>query len=797
MLRNNLKMMLRNMRKHSLHSFINIAGLSVGLSCFIVIALYVRHELSFDREFADSKSIYRITMSSSVGGNSNHIPTSYPAIAPAMAERFPSIEKYTRIYNFKYSRVEPTFRLDDKVYYEQKVIFGDSTFFDLFNFNFSAGEAARALANPNSVVITESVARKYFGSEPAIGKVLRFNGRADLEVTAVLKDIPSTTHIQFDFIIPLSYFTTGGSKMLESWNMDWFWTYLTIPDPAQVSVVETGINQLASEKIKDEQAEYDLKFFLQPLESVHLYSKFDYNTDLVQNSDIGSLYIFITVGVLVLLISAINFINISMAVASGRFKEIGISKVLGAMKSQLRLQYLTESITVCLLSLAIAFVLLQLSLPLFSALLDAPLTIDLTRDLMLLAGIVLFTILTGLVSGIFPALYISSLEPQRVLKGIWKQGQGGAAFRKSLVGMQITIAVFLVIGTVVIFRQLKFIQERPLGYDKDHVVLVTVRDTKLVRSYHAFKNALLNETSIRNVSSVSEPIGREVQFMSFDVEGHDKPQYVKILNVTHDFVNTLGLEIVKGRDFSRDVSTDSLSGFLINEAAAKAFGWTDPVGKAIDHSFRTDKQGRVIGVVKDFNFEPLQKQIDPIVIWFGGPYWYVTVNIEQGKTTEALAALDREWKKFEQEKPLSFQFLDQSIQHVYDKEQRLGRVFFVFSILSIATAIIGLYGLISFVAAQRVSEIGIRKVLGASVRSILYLLSKEYMVLLVIAFAVAAPLTWLIINQWLEGFAFRIDWSVAYFIIGFVATAVIVLATVISKGWSAATTNPVNTLRSE
>jgi putative ABC transport system permease protein len=394
-------------------------------------------------------------------------------------------------------------------------------------------------------------------------------------------------------------------------------------------------------------------------------------------------------------------------------------------------------------------------------------------------------------------LFISSLEPQRVLKGIWKAGQGGAKFRKALVGMQIAIAIFLVIGTVVIFEQLRYIQDRPLGYEQDHVVLLTVRDTKVVKSYHAFKNALLGETSISNVSSVSEPIGREVQFMTFKVEGHDKDQFVKILNVTHDFVNTMGLEIVKGRDFSREVSTDSVSGFLINEAAAKSFGWNEPVGKAIDHSFRDVKQGRVIGVVKDFNFEPLQKKIDPIVIWFGGPYWYVAVNVQQGKTSEALAAMEREWKKIEPDKPFAFQFLDQAIQHVYEREQRLAKVFFVFAILSIATAVIGLYGLISFIAGQRMSEIGIRKVMGASVRTILYLLSKEYMILVTLAFVISAPLTWIIINQWLQGFAFRVDWSVVYFLSGLIVTMTIVVSTVVSKGLGAAKANPVDILRSE
>lgn len=579
--------------------------------------------------------------------------------------------------------------------------------------------------------------------------------------------------------------------------MDWFWTYMSIPQATQVASVERGINELVQEKEPESTRENQAKFYLQPLEKVHLYSNFDYNTDLVQNGDIGNLYIFITVALLVLFISAINFINISMAVAAGRFREIGISKVLGAMRSQLRWQFLLESITVCLIALALASGLLLFALPLFSNLLAVPLSIDLDQDGWLLVGIFAFAILTGVLSGVFPAFFVSSFEPQQVLKGLWKPGQGGARFRRVLLGVQVAITIFLVVGTVVIFEQLRFIQNKSLGFDQDQVILLTVRDTRLVKSYHAFKNNLLRESSIRSVSSVSEPIGREVQFMSFQVEGYEHPQFIKILNVTHDFAKTMGLEVVRGRDFSPDMATDSMHGFIINEAAAKTFGWSDAIGKAIDHEMRKDKMGRVIGVVKDFNFEPLQKQVDPIVIWFGGPYWYVAVNVEQGHAQEALAAMEREWKRIEPDKPFTFQFLDQAIQHVYEKEQRLAKVFVVFAILSILTATIGLYGLVSFVAGQRLTEIGIRKVMGASSSSILMLLSKEYLLLVVAGFAVSLPVTWWIMSSWLENYAYRIGLGAAYFLLGLLVTGLIVWLTVSIKAWKAARTNPVNILRAE
>ena len=801
MLSNTWKIMFRNLKKHSVHTTINVAGLVMGLTCFIVIALYVKHEKGYDRQFEQSSSIYRITMSSTVGGADNFIPTAYPALAPAIEERSKDVKSYARIINYKYTRMVPTFRYNEHVFYESNVIFADSTFFDLFDFPFIAGNPATALSHPNSIVITEHAAHKYFGDTEPLGKHLNFNGKADLEVTGVLLNLPSNTHMQFDFVIPMSGIGNSGAfqsaRILDSWNVDWFWTYLNIPDPAKVADVERDLNALASEKIKDTQQEFNLKFYIQPLRDIHLYSHFDYNTDLTQNGDINNLFTFISVGVLVLLISAINFINIPMATATRRYKEIGVSKVLGALKSQLRLQFLLESISICIVSLGLAFLLLPLVLPLFSQLLGVSLSLNLVNDVFLMGGITLFTVIVGIVSGVYPAFFVSSFEPQRVLKGVWKPGQGGSNFRKALIGLQVGISIFLIIGTVVVWEQLSFMQNKSLGYDQDQIVMLTIRGTNVSRSYHAFKNKLQNESTIESVTSVSEPIGREVQFMSFAVEGQEKTQFIKILNVTHDFIKTMGLEIVQGRDFSRDNPADSVSGFIINEAAARSFGWNEPVGKSLDHSFRPVKQGTVIGVVRDFNFEPLQKQIDPIVIWFGRPFWYAAVKIQPGHAAEALAAMEKAWKNFEPEKPFSFHFLNQSIQNVYEKEQRLSRVFLFFSILSIITAVLGLYGLISFIAEQRLAEIGIRKVMGASVKSILVLLSKEYVVLVAAAFAISAPLTYLVLNQWLGTFAFRITWSPVYFAAGLLLSGLIVVTTVVLKAIRAASANPAEVLRME
>ncbi|MEZ4946117.1 MAG: ABC transporter permease [Cyclobacteriaceae bacterium] len=803
MLNNIFKIMWRNALKYRLHTFISLIGLAIGLMCFLVIALFVKHELSFDTQFSKSESIYRVTMSSTVGGNTNTIPTSYAPIGPELKARFGEVAEYTRIINYKYTRQQPTFRSGEKVFYEDGVIFADSTFFSLFDFPFVAGNAATALNEPNAVVLTQQMAEKYFGEKNALGKALRFND-TEMTVTGVLENLPSNTHLQFDFVIPMTglafsgVFGSTGSGVLESYQVDWFWDYLYIPDGSAIEKIEAGVNALAEEKTPDTFKAYNLKFYLQALEDVHLLSEFDYNTDISENGDRKNLFILASIGMLVLIISSINFINIAMAAATRRYKEVGISKVLGAMRAQLRFQFLLEAVVTCIAALVVAVAGTLVALPIFSEMLGVPISLSLMQDQWILIAVLLFAVFIGIVSGAYPAFFVSSFEPQRVLKGVWKPGVGGAAFRKVLIGVQVAISIFLIIGTIVVSEQLRYINNRPLGFDKEHVVMLPIRGTQLSRGgYTTFKNTLLNETAIASVTSVSEPIGREVQFMSFKIEGREEDQFVKILNVTHDFVSTMGLELVAGRDFSPDIASDSMSGFIINEAAAKAFGWDDPIGKAINHTWNKGADGRVIGVVKDFNFEPLQKQIDPIIIWFGRPFWYAAVKVEQGRNREALVAMEKSWKLLEPEKPFAFHFLDESIQHVYDKEQRMSRLFYVFSILSIITAMLGLYGLVTFILEQRLMEIGVRKVMGASVSNIIQLISKEYLILVIASFVVAVPVTYGIMNQWLQGFAYRIGWSAWYFVVGLIVSLGVVLITVISKAVATAAVNPIKVLRGE
>lgn len=797
-IKNNFKVLLRNLAKYKSYAMLSIGGLALGLTCFVLIALYVKQELSYDQSFSNYESLYRITMSSTVGGKSNHIPTVMPTLGPLLKSNYPELQTYARIINYKYSRLTPTFRHEDKIFYESNVLFTDTTFFRLFDFPFLAGNPNNALSGPNSVVMTESMALKYFGHTDVLGKTINFNNRADLEITGVVKDIPANTHIRFDFLMPLAGMANGGlfgPQVLENWQTDWFWTYLLVPEQKSLALLEDGINKLAKGNVNEFK---DARFYVQPIRDVHLRSSFDYGTDLSPNGDMNNLYIFISIGVLILLVSSINFINLNIAASTRRYKEIGVSKVLGAMKSQLRIQFVMESMITSQLAFLLAVGLIQLALPLFGEMVGTSLTSHWLANPIELAIAFGFTLLVGLFSGLYPAFFVSSFDPQRVLKGVWKPGKGGTQFRTVLVGMQVAISLFLVMGTFVVYQQLNFLKSKDLGFNKEQIIMLTVRATSIPKQYYPFKHKLESHSSIVKVSSVSEPVGREVQFMSFKVEGQTEDQMVKILNVGYDFVETMGLQLKEGRDFSRQVITDSTAGFIINEAAARQYGWTQPLGKGIRHAlWQGAPEGTVIGVLKDFNFEPLHSKVDPLILFKGFPAWYLAVRLQPGQVKESLAFIEAAWKEFEPAKPFNFHFLDQSIQQVYEKEERIQRVFFLFAALSIATVALGLFGLVSFVAEQRLAEIGVRKILGASVANILTLFAKDYVRMMAVAFLLAVPVTYYVLTRWLENFAFHISLNASFFFTGGLIVLVVVMGTVFSRAWIASTTNPVDVLKSE
>jgi len=802
MLKSFLLITLRNLSRQKLFTLINLAGLVIGFTCFILVSLYIHHELSYDRFHSKADNIHRVTMSWFVSGSRSKQPTSAPKLGLLIKERQPAVEEVVRLINYKYTRLRPTFQYEDKVLYEENVVFSDPSFFKVFDFEVLAGDGENALSNPGSMVLTRAMAERYFGQgsvENVLGKVLVFNGDTPLKVTAVLENLPSNSHIQFDFLLSNLDISKSGAyrtqKILDTWDIDWYWTYVKLKDGASVAALQATLDDIVKNDLPEGWEPFQAEFYTQPLTDVHLYSDFDYGTDVTVNSDIANVKIFALIAILILVVSVINFVNISIALATRRYKQIGISKTLGAYKSQLRSQFLLESFFLCSTAMVVAWSLTYVSLPLFNAVVGAELSpASLFEPSWIAAGMALAA-LVALASGMYPAAFLSSFDTVKVLRGGWKPGNAAAGFRKLLMGLQIAVTIGLITGSLVVYQQGNFLHSTNLGMKKDEILILPVRNTKISRSYYNFKNQVLSVPGVASVTAISEPIGEEVQFMTFKAEDIAEPQFMNILRVGYDFLETMELELVAGRDFNKSFGVDSLQGYILNEAAVKQFGWESPLGKTFGLDGAPAYQGKVIGVVKDFNYEPLNQKIAPVVIFFGPAFWHVAVKIKPGDVAGTIASIEKTWMALETEKPFDFYFLNQAIDSVYAKEDHLKSIFLLFTCLSVVTAMMGLIGLVSFIAEQRLPEIGIRKVFGASTGNILLLFSKEFSTLVFVSFLVAAPVSWLALQWWLDNFAYRIEMSAGYFVAGGVLALAVVLLVVTVRGFTAARVNPAETLK--
>ncbi|HEY0740288.1 MAG TPA: ABC transporter permease [Chryseosolibacter sp.] len=795
---NNLREFVRDAKNSLSLTTIKLVILVTGFAAIVFAGSYIHAELSYDKHFSEPEQIYRVTMSSEVGGLDNHTPTSYPAIGPALKERFQDVKTFTRVFSYKFARFSPTFAYKDNVYVEDEVLFGDSTFFDVFNHEFASGSPSQALCHSGSVVITQTIEKKYFGSEAALGKQIIFNGTTPLEVTGVIKDPPANTHVKFGFLIPLSAVENWGPfkfppELLDQWVVDWFWTYLRIDSKQGAKTIAESFPELLQHYIPEETKTNKIKLFLQPLADVHLYSSFDYGTDLAANGSISDVYFLILVCAIIFVITCSNFISINIFSVVKKHKLFGVHKVLGASGKTLGWKVFQHSLLFVGVALVLAMVLLFSVAPMLSNYLMLGFTWEMNGVTALIALTVAFAV--AVIGSIYPSVYALTLPIAAIAKGTWSQGKQKASFRKVMIGVQLVASTFLVTATLVVFNQLQFLKNKDTGIAKDEILMLEVRGTAIPKQYQSFKNELLRHSCVLNVSSVSEPIGREVQFMSFKTEGNAEPRFFKILNVSSDFIETFGLELVAGRDFIPHNYSDSVGGFIINQAAAKALGWTEPVGKEFSHAALRKEQGSVIGVVKDFNFEPLHQVIDPLVIFIGSPAWYISVRLEKGTQLSKIADIEKTWTKFENSKPFSFHFLGQAIEKTYQKEQRLSRIFALISIMSVLMSCIGLFGLIAFVLEGQFKEIAIRKVLGDSELSIVQRFCREYVLITFAALTISIPLSLFVFNGWLDSFSYRIPMEWYFFAVSAVLISATLLITVLLRVIPASRINPAKILR--
>lgn len=790
MIKSYFKIAFRNLARHKSFSLLNIAGLAVGMGSSILILLWVQHEKSYDRFHAHADEIYRITAEADEGFEA----AVHPAAMPAELKAKISVVKNTVRLSHPASEV---LEYGDKKFEENRGFYADSTFLEVFSFPLIKGDRTTAMRRPDAVLITADMAKKYFDNTDPIGKTLKKNNSDLVTVTGVLANTPTNSHLHFDYIMPMSAIANTHPDLINNaWDNFNFYAYVQLdktfkPTKANRSTLEKQIDDI----YRLHESELKIAYHLQPLTSIHLHSNLQ--IELPGNGNVQYVNILFFVAIFILAVACINFMNLSTARSARRAKEVGMRKVVGARRGQLVGQFLGESVLISFLSLLIAVVLVWLALPAFNHLADKELTIN-VFDSELWFVLVGIALITGLISGSYPALFLSGFKPLRVLRGGTKLGgNGNLIFRNALVVLQFVVSIGLLAGTVVVYNQLHYIRNMNIGFDKSNLVYVPMRGD-IWNKQEAYKselerNALTADFTITNILPTNVITGSH----NIQWEGKDPSSQLVIPNmdVNERFFDVFQMKMAAGRAFSTDFKGDS-SNYIINEKLAKIMGFDaeTAVGKPIS---LWDQQGIVIGVVNDFNFKPVQRAIEPLIMRLNDWGGIVVVRTQPGTTEATIQTLKKINTSLNPGYPFSYGFVDEDLDNLYKSEQHLGSLFNLFAALAIFISCLGLYGLSAFMAEQRSKEIGVRKVLGASVFNVVYLLSRSFVSLILIAILIAIPIAWYAMDGWLSGFAYRVDAGWMVFVLASVAAIVIALLTVSYESIKAAVTNPVDSLRDE
>ncbi len=802
MLKNYFKITYRNFLRQKVYSLINLSGLAIGIACSILIFIFIHDELSYDTFHTKSKRIYRVLEkfeSEGVGEHSASLP--FPT-GPALKTDFSrQIEHVVRFFNFQSPSLALANKAADKGFNEPNIFFADSTFFDVFDFELISGDKNTALDEPNTILITRSMARKYFEDEDPMGKTLEFQGKQNLIVKGVLEDTPTNAHFQFDFIVSFSSLKSSfGGGYPRSWYWNPCWTYIVLEEHTSKEDFEAQFPEFVLKYFPDFIKE-DITLQLQPIEAIHLTSKLDY--EITANSDAKNIYIFGVVAVFVLLIAAINFINLSTARANKRAKEVGVRKSLGSAKSQLINQFIFESIVYSFLSLLVALLIVLIVLPAFNQLTEKTVPYSILLEPIFSFGLLGLTLVIGILSGFYPAFVLSSFKAVAILKNSHLK-TNGLNFRRVLVTSQFAISIMLIVGAFIVLKQLNFLQQKDAGFDEENIVMIPVIQSPMGQHYETFKTAALQHAAVKSMTAVEEIVGAKFQVGNYEFEGMDESKPFPRFNVRHDFISTMNISLAAGRPYDQAIQTDDSLALIVNETLVSNMNWSleEAVGKRF--SYRGQMKGQVVGVVNDYNFTSKHHPIAPLVITLNtrpGAFnlfiKYVAVKVDGNQLEPALAALEDAWISVLPERPFDFFFLDDRLNDSYKSEQKLSSITLVFSLLAVAVACLGLFGLATFNVEQRTKEIGVRKVLGIETKGILKLLSREFMYLIGLAFLVAIPLSYYFLNAWLNGFAFRTTIEVWPFLIAGVLTFAISFLTIVYHALKASLINPVETLKCE
>ncbi len=804
MLKNYLKIAFRSIWKDKFFSLLNISGLAIGIACCLLIMTYVNYEMSFDKHFDNSENIQRMVIEGSFNGQDftgNQLPS--PA-GQTFVDQIPEVLNKVR---FRTSG-SWVVKYEDQVFNENEVVWSDPSFFEVFSVNVLRGHAKEALTRKNTMAISQSVAKKYFGDEDPLGKVLKFDDTDNYEITAVYEDIPDNTHFHFDMI--QSFITREREYNDPAWLNQNYQTYLVLAPGASFDNVNNKINEIAIDKMSLELKQYlDMSFeqfeaagnsfnyFIQPLEEVHLMS--DNYGGFEPEGDITYVYIFTAIAAFILVIACINFMNLSTARSANRAKEVGLRKVMGSLRHQIVNQFISESVLITLMAGLLGLGLAVIVIPFFNDFADRQMNIDFLANLPIVFG---GSFLVGFLSGLYPAFFLSAFTPAKVLKGNLSLGMKSGGLRKVLVTFQFFISILLIIATFSILNQLQYIQNKKLGFDKDRV-LVLHNAFMLNDNREPMKNAVLQNPDVLNAtfsgflptwSNRSSTV-----FFPDAIIDQDRGQVMQNWRVDYEYLETFGMEMKKGRFFSEDYGADSTA-IIINESAAKAFGMEEIDGRVVgmfDDSPENLTRFNVIGIIEDFHFESLKAKIAPLAMRLGTNTSYLNIKLNTDDYQAVIADMEDKWNEFAPGQPFEYTFLDDRFTNMYETESKLGDIFLVFAVLAIVIACLGLFGLAAFTAEQKTKEVGIRKVLGASLGQLLYLMSREISILIAISFAIATAIGVYGVNWWMQDFEYHPEINPLVFILAGAGAFLVAILTMSYQSVKVAIANPVKALRNE
>ena len=792
MLKNYFKITLRNLFNHKTTSLISILSLVAGMVCSILIAIYIQHELSFDKFNKNSDRIYRLVLERKTAEGISTDIASPPPLAKALTSDYPQI-KSVRFLNI--DNPLPLVSSGENRFYEKQFYFADPDIFNVFTVPFIIGNPQSALSKPNSTVITERVAEKYFGKTNPIGKTLTFNNFLELEVTGIVKNLPSNSTLNFDFLVSFStIYGWLGKDFVDNWQNNMCQTFVLLPNQNSYKTIKAQLPEFLNRHI--DKSNNLKQVYLQPLNRIHLYSFEDYK--LASGGDINFVNLLTAIAVFVLLIACFNYISLTTSQFVRRSKEIGVRKLIGASRKQLVSQFFGEGLFLTVIALLASLILVLAVVPYFNRILGLNLELNLSGSFKLMIIPSIIILLIGLLSSIYPAFFLSSFQPLSIIRARLKNVNGKIVFRKILVSAQFGLTIFLVVGTSVVYKQLDYIQNKQLGFNDENVIVVPIREAGLRQNPQPLENRLMQFAGVKHVGAAALLPGGPVGKTKYQAQGVQNIGTMSMLWVDFNFIKTLGMKLTAGRGFSKEFANDANESFVINEEAVKQLGWQTPhnaIGKTFE--IAGGKKGKIIGVVKDFNFTSLQSKIEPIVLHIWPWMNYFLVRTDANHLPSVIIDLKNIWNEYEPDNPFEYSLLNDNFNRYYESINRLEKVSMSFTFIAILIACLGLFALSAFSSISRTKEIGIRKVLGASLYSILRMQLHEFFVLVLIACLIAGPLAYFAMTNWLQNYAYRIDIGFTTLIPAFFVSFSVALLTVGYHAIKSAIANPTKSLKYE